>query len=490
MQKLITISLLLLPFLLSAQSNLVNNGAIIKVSTGVDFRVEQGNIRNDNSGTIANEGNIYLDGNFNQVNSATYNGGVASWLWFEGAANENATGDAPLNIARLRVDNGNRLILGNHVNVSTDVDLTNNGNIQLGNFNLVVASGGTIANYNNANYVITNGTGYLQQEVAASAVFFPVGNSIYNPATLTNAGTTDNFQARVEDFVRSDYPAGTVETDGVVGKAWFIEEETVGGSDVTMTLQWETSDELPNFDRTISGISHWTGTTWDRSPTWNAATNVALTSWTQTRANITSFSPFAVEDLQMDLPVELLSFDATRKNRDEVQLDWSTASELNNNGFEVERMLENENEFQQIAFVAGNGTTSNTSYYELLDDNSYTGISYYRLKQVDFDGTSSYSPIRAVVGEQGSITFGATIFPNPVEDVLKVRFAELPVGVSSAQFKILGINGQLIQSYTSSVQAYQLIEIQSVKDLVPASYILSVRLDNGDEYLEKFVKKE
>ena len=472
----------------NAQSNLINNGAIIKVQNTANLRVDNGGIVNRTSGVIDNQGNVYLDSDFNQLTAATYNGSASSWLWFEGTGNENINSDAPLNIARLRVDNGNRLVLGNDLNISTDADLMTNGNIELGNFDLVMAPGGTIAGYDANNYIISNGSGYLQQEVGASAVVFPVGNAIYNPATLSNAGTLDNFQARVEDFVRGDYPAGNIETIGIVGKAWFIEEQTIGGSDVTMTLQWETADELPGFSRIVSGISHWTGAAWDRSPTWTAAASAGA-SWTQTRSGITSFSPFAVEDVDMDLPIELLAFDAKRSNSSTVALTWSTASELNNKGFFVERMLEGETEFSIVQWVDGFGTTSETTHYAINNDNSFTGNSYYRLRQVDFDETESLSEIRAVRGSVFNEFTNVSLYPVPVSNELSVRFGKLPKGVRSGEVRIIDLQGRVLFDASVAVQSNQVLLIEEVTQWPAGMYMLHIRLDNGSTMTEKFVKE-
>jgi hypothetical protein len=94
-----------------------------------------------------------------------------------------------------------------------------------------------------------------------------------------------------------------------------------------------------------------------------------------------------------------------------------------------------------------------------------------------FDGTASYSETRAVLGIGGN-TFKAAVFPNPVKDVLKVRFAELAESVKSAEFRIMGINGQILQSFSLLIQSYQLIALENMDQLVPASYILEVKLDN------------
>ncbi|MCP4440041.1 MAG: T9SS type A sorting domain-containing protein [Aureispira sp.] len=471
---------------IEAQVNLVNNNTTLKINAGVDLRVENGAIRNSNSGTIANDGNIYLDNDFVQNTGATYTGGGLSWLWFEGGSNQNITGDAPLSVTQLRVENGNRLILGNTVNVSQTVDLMFNGDIELGAHDLIVAPAGVITNYNANNYIITNGTGSLQQEAGASNLVYPVGNSIYNPATINNSGTVDNISVRVVDQVQTGYPVGGVETAGVVSKAWFLEEETVGGSDVSLTLQWDTADELAGLDRSVSGISHWDVIAWDRSPTWTNATNVGGTSWTQTRTGITSFSPFAIEDQQLDLPVELLFFDAERKDVDEVLLTWSTATEINNKGFYVERMLEGETEFKTVGFVEGTGTSSIANNYQLIDPNAYEKVSYYRLRQVDFDGQYDYSETRAVFGLMAQTEIA--IYPNPTTDVVNIRFSNLAVG-SEAAVQLLDARGRLVYDAKHAVSSQEALILDLFEQLPSAMYILSVHVDNGEQLIKKIVRE-
>lgn len=95
------------------------------------------------------------------------------------------------------------------------------------------------------------------------------------------------------------------------------------------------------------------------------------------------------------LPVELLAFDAEGSGAVSL-LSWSTASETNCDYFGIERLNEN-NVWTEIGRVNGNGTTSQTSYYSFADEIPFQGTNYYRLRQVDFDGSYWYSPIRVVV---------------------------------------------------------------------------------------------
>ncbi|MFN3556063.1 MAG: LamG-like jellyroll fold domain-containing protein [Bacteroidales bacterium] len=113
------------------------------------------------------------------------------------------------------------------------------------------------------------------------------------------------------------------------------------------------------------------------------------------------------------LPVELLSFSATVEGK-AVRVQWITASELNNDFFTVERSSDGV-VFEPIGFVAGSGTTSERRHYSLVDEQPLTGISYYRLRQTDFDGTSVVSAMVAVQIRQ-DVQALMQVFPNPVRE--------------------------------------------------------------------------
>jgi photosystem II stability/assembly factor-like uncharacterized protein len=94
------------------------------------------------------------------------------------------------------------------------------------------------------------------------------------------------------------------------------------------------------------------------------------------------------------VPVELISFTAEVLD-DKIQLYWTTATETNNQGFEVQRseVRDQKSEWEKIGFVAGNGTTTEPQLYSFVDENVTTGDYKYRLKQIDYDGTFSFSEV-------------------------------------------------------------------------------------------------
>lgn len=281
-----------------AQAGIYNNGASIQIRSNTNIKITTGGINNLADGNIANAGNIYLNKDWTQTGTTTDYTGNGT-LFFDGNSNQFLTSSNALTIANLNVNNNLRLILNSPITVSTNLDLMSNGNVELGNNDLTLSTGCTISNYNTTNFIITNDNGSLIQEVTNNNVIFPVGKSSYNPAILNNNGTIDNFSVRVEDQVRNSYPSGSFASSGIVNKAWFIDEAVQGGSDLSITLQWETNEELSTFDRTNSGIIHWINNAWDSPTTGNMANNLGGNSWAQTRTGITSFSPFAVDDITL-----------------------------------------------------------------------------------------------------------------------------------------------------------------------------------------------
>ncbi|MDC0231323.1 T9SS type A sorting domain-containing protein [Aureispira] len=364
----------------------------------------------------------------------------------------------------------------------------------MGAHNLTVGSVGVISNYNTNNFVITNDVGVLKQTISTgSTKVFPVGtaSTSYTPATLNNIGVGDDFEVRVSDNVYVWGTAGSIEVEHVVDKTWHIEESVVGGSDVTLTLQWNTNDEALYLDKSNCGIAHHiSGSLWD-NPGFGAATQIGTSqNYNVSRSGFTSFSPFVVRDPFATLPIELLTFEAARIDADLVQLDWATASETNNKGFEIQRMLENETDFKTVGFMDGMGTTVNTTYYQHDDINSYTDMSYYRLKQVDIDDKFSFSQIKAVSGlkDKDPNYIDVNTFPNPVGDELIIEFMKIPIDVTSASIKIINVSGQVLCDIEREIKYNQIIQIEYVKNLVPAAYMLSINLDNGHRITQKFIK--
>jgi Secretion system C-terminal sorting domain len=121
-------------------------------------------------------------------------------------------------------------------------------------------------------------------------------------------------------------------------------------------------------------------------------------------------------DCSVPLPIELIEFTAVPE-KSTVNLNWSTASELKNDYFTVERGL-NGVDFEPIAQVNGAGTSTSVHYYSMVDSSPIEGWSYYRLKQTDFDGSNDYSDVVAV---QFKEELDVSLYPNPANSSFELR---------------------------------------------------------------------
>ena len=159
-----------------------------------------------------------------------------------------------------------------------------------------------------------------------------------------------------------------------------------------------------------------------------------------TTANYVS-GGFYIDDVLLDnvVPVELTSF-AASVNGNSVSLKWATATETNNSGFEVERKSSSTG-WQKIAFVQGNGTTTQPKSYSYSDRNLADGKYSYRLKQIDLDGTFDYSKVVEVNINSNTVNQFelAQNYPNPFNPTTAIKF-NLPEGgnVKLSVYNLLG----------------------------------------------------
>ncbi|PQA59608.1 T9SS type A sorting domain-containing protein [Siphonobacter curvatus] len=115
--------------------------------------------------------------------------------------------------------------------------------------------------------------------------------------------------------------------------------------------------------------------------------------------------------IQSPLPVTWVKVTGQRLSENQVKVSWETATEVNNQQFEVQRSGQATEGFETIATVRGGLTSSRTLRYESIDANSFSGISYYRIKQIDTDGSYTFSKVVSVQGFEQVLTVRA--FPNP-----------------------------------------------------------------------------
>ncbi len=174
------------------------------------------------------------------------------------------------------------------------------------------------------------------------------------------------------------------------------------------------------------------------------------------------------------LPIELLGFDAV-KNGDKVDLFWTTVSEHNNDYFTLERS-KNGTDFEKLTIIDGSGTTNNIIQYAETDFHPYKGITYYRLKQTDFNSKSNYSVIVSV-NCTGS-TKKVDIFPNPSNgEDLKINFENLEN--SEVLVVLRDITGREFYSKVIvALENSEIIGIDTEGKLAAGAYIITATSNN------------
>ncbi|MEI9945370.1 MAG: T9SS type A sorting domain-containing protein [Chitinophagaceae bacterium] len=278
-----------------------------------------------------------------------------------------------------------------------------NRKIVLGSYTLT-ANSFTGANSNN--YVKTTGSGKLKMTVSNGiSKIYPIGNSAYNPVTITNnSGSADDFSVFVLDEVYRNGSSGTTSTSPRVKRTWDIAKTNAnGGSGVSFVFNWnggETSTTISN-----PRLFHYQSSSWVKQTGTTSSTSTSLTY----TGYAGTFSPFAIGDNTMTLPLTWLSFTAQKKN-DDVQLDWSTATEENTKDFTMQHSADG-NTWNDIGSLPAAGNSAITQSYSFTHSNPGEGMHYYRILQQDKDGRYSYSK---VVSISYSANTTMIVYPNPV----------------------------------------------------------------------------
>ena len=223
----------------------------------------------------------------------------------------------------------------------------------------------------------------------------------HNNLALSGAGVND-FGTTVNAVVMK----------GRLARVWFSQENgTVGSvklrfdlSTVPGVYDWANSRLLVDADGVFAA-----GATAVAPTTFNNGTGIVDFDFDFVAGTGFYFTIGSTNLVTTPLPVELTKFTANASNED-VKLSWTTATELNNDYFVVEISSDGEL-WRDVTTVKGKGTTTKESVYSAIDTQPIFGVSYYRLRQVDFDGTRKFSKIVTVTFE-GS---GIKMYPNPVD---------------------------------------------------------------------------
>lgn len=417
----------------------------------------------------------YVDNNAAGNNTA-HNGTLGSWadISIGRQGNESWNGDiVEVIVFNTEVNNAQRIIIDNYLSAKYGFGLASN-DIYIqddpanGNYDFEVAGIGRIDASNiNDN---AQGTGLIR---------------ILNPTDLNNDEFLfwghDNGIAQATE--KTDVPAGVIAR---FDRVWRVNEVNVSGtavdvgaidmrfdlnnlgpitaSDVRLLIDFNNDGVFAN-DVTIGGAVDLGGGIYEFPGVTGISNNLRFTIGT-------------IDPNQTPLPIELVSFNAKLVNDEYVNLEWITASEINNDFFTIEKSKDGLN-WEVIQTIKGAGNSSAQNNYATKDSNPIFGQSFYRLKQTDFDGAFTYSNVETINLEYNRLDF--TISPNPTKDILRVTFNDES---KFEDFSISNLEGKILRgNYKLTGQENNTLTID-VSNLPSGIYFLTIGSSS-----KKFVKQ-
>ncbi len=332
--------------------------------------------------------------------------------------------------AYLRIDkNSGRIITNSDITITEELRL-DNGLLDTGSNQVLITNDATVTSGSNNSYIV----GTLKREVSAteSDYHFPLGSlEGFHPVVINFAAisqvaeqqpaVTARFIPDLPDNYYGNLPYLTPEPDNLNITSlneygyWQINQENINSTTYSLTLTSTLQADLP-VDAAVRILRRNDGGyEWEMPGSFSDLnTDNGITV---THTGLTGFSEFTLGgDNNTPLPVELLDFRAL-PSPDGILLNWSTATETNNDYFTLLHSI-NGIDFVPLAFIEGAGNSNILLHYQYLDTTPQPGLNYYQLKQTDFDGTFALSPVVALDHQ-----------PNRQEATILYRHGEIIVAL-------------------------------------------------------------
>lgn len=397
----------------------ISNGEILTTQSNVILSVREDSIKN-NGTMFLNAGQIYVSGHF--INAGTIDA-ATSHITFNGAS-----------LQKLK-SNGTTYYDLTLNNTSTGVELTDNASMNgelrflAGVLNTTLAN---ILTLNPSANVVGEANGkYVKgaletiQNVDGTTPVSFSGMGVVIDAAGQNLGNVSiSRKTGLSQLNYSYFYGNAAGGNPTIDRIWDIDAQNAPATPVSLTLNWLSSNnngvnlaDAQTVYHLTNGLSLWLGA---------SAPNLNYTGLSTT-VNTTHFSKWSVLDnTNGPLAVVNLAFIAHLNNDKQALLNWSTEKEINCAYYVVERSVDNKT-YEFFAQVTGNGTTDIPHTYQTLDKSPAIGVTYYRLKQVDFDGTFYYSEIESVLLAEDFQSVIA-VFPNPSNGNFSIQTSSNMVG--------------------------------------------------------------
>ena len=412
------------------------------------------------------------------VNNGTFTD-VSLSVSFNGTASQIISGTSPTTISNFVGNNATGITLQQDLTISNLLTLTLGG-LSLNSHTITISNAASTAIARTGGYILseqTNNAGKVKWNIGTntSSHVFPFGtaSAVYVPLTLqVTAGNIGNVTVSTYPTAANNIPypttptavtnlnrAGIDNSANVVDRFWQIDKDGPSGT-ATVTFS-----AAPSEIGTISSLQaqRWNSTTgfWDDPISGQSSGPTDVTV-----SGITTFSPWAMSGNNTPMPIELLSFTAEVKNYD-VNLNWKTATEINNDYFIVQRSSDGK-EFLDIAKVAAGVSKKSIQEYNHVDVDAPSGRSYYRLKQTDRDGSYEFSDTRKVDLDREALV-QVTAWPNPVTNgEFSLNFQDALESPTSVM--IYDLVGRLV--FNKIINAGVKTEVMNLSGSVAGAYVV------------------
>ena len=356
------------------------------------------------SGTKTLQAHTQIDGDFT-LTGATFDP-QSLQITLGGTTNQTLTGAIPFYDLVI-----NNTAASNSISVTNDITISNSMTFTDG----VVDATGVVHFLAGSSSNSGTADSYVDGPVKKSgttAFIFPVGDGIYWARIGIGAPSSNSdFQAQYFATAYSNTTSLDVGLTNVSTVEYWTLDRPSGTGTATVTLYWEDASRSAIVDTGDLIVARWDGAKWVSQGGLFFIPNLV-----QSLGSVSTFSPFTFGSPlgNNPLPITLLYFTAEAM-QDGVELKWATATETLNDYFTIERS-KNGFDFYPVVDVEGKGTTQELNRYAAVDENPYGGLSYYRLKQTDFNGDFTYSKIVSVTREHSPEGVEVVAFPNPVYD--------------------------------------------------------------------------
>lgn len=448
--------------LVNGTLNMVENN--INVDT-LDLRT--GGVINLSQGTLT------INGGFNNTFGGLLNQ-LAGTVSFAGTTKGIIRGNTTLlNVNVQKTTNGqDTLFVPNTLTVLNSLTL-NGGVVNTGINGMVsLATLATMSDETNARRVI----GRLTQTKPVDGNFVafagigvginPRGSNLGNVQTLRHSGLG---MGGFSHATPPEFP-----TSKSIDAIWRITTASPPADSADLSLSWPTAVDNGNsralnffaYRRPAPYDGNWIGI---RRPVRPVNNTITVTT--------PEFSEWTVSDENNPLPVEFLSFQGRwNEESKSVDLVWVTAQEKDNDYFVIERAVGNQDRFEAIGSVKGSGTTYLQTRYNYFDKSAPTGMIYYRLRQVDYNGTYSFSrTIGVYAGKE--VAGNWRVFPNPTASTFNIE--GFGIEGDNAKIKVFDMLGKVVVEQDVALQFNTLKSSFNITHLPSGLYMIKVQDETG-----------